>query len=84
MPSEAITGWLRSALGLACSSIKLVQSLIDGEDVLSEPYSRINNSPTMGSGLSHVVDVLYPIPSEDRQETLKRLLVEDQNVSNNG
>ncbi len=37
----------------------------------------------MGSRLSHVVDVLYPIPSEDRQETLKRLLVEDQNVSNN-
>jgi len=38
----------------------------------------------MGSNLSHVVDVLYPVPSEDRLETLKRLLAEDQNVSNNG
>lgn len=38
----------------------------------------------MGSNLSHIVDVLYPVPSENRLERLKRLLVEDQDVSNNG
>jgi len=36
----------------------------------------------MGSNLSHVIDVLYPVPSENRLERLK-LLMEDQNVSNN-
>jgi hypothetical protein len=38
----------------------------------------------MGSNLSHVIDVLYPVPSEDRLERLKRLLMEDQSVSNSG
>ncbi len=38
----------------------------------------------MGSNLSHIVDLLYPVPSGDRLETFKRLLAEDQNVSKNG
>ncbi len=83
MPTGAIPGWHRSASGLACSKNQSSAKL-DGEDDLSEPYFRVNNSPTMGSNLSHVVDVLYPVPSEDRLEMLKRLLAEDQNVSNNG
>lgn len=55
-----------------------------GKGDLSVPYSRFNNSPTMGSNLSHIVDLLYPVPSGDRLETFKRLLAEDQNVSKNG